>query len=137
MRVGADVCRAGGFEHFSGGVAHVLDHGALVFSVGHVDFQDRNAVHVFHLRIDLHKVIPAREDFAEARYVERGARFQKGSFVRGAEAGSLPVEIEAGLTFVAEAAKKFFVRRVTLQIAKTRDVNTYWLYWSAQPVFSS
>ena len=74
--VGADVSCSGGFEHFAGGVAHVLDHGAFVFAVGHVDFEDGNSVDVFDGGVELNEILPAREDFAEAGDFEvlRGSR---------------------------------------------------------------
>src|ERR1700704_2675303 len=61
MRVGADVFCAGGFQHFTGGIAHVLDHGAFVFAVGHMNFEDRDSVKVFHMGVELDEIVPTRK----------------------------------------------------------------------------
>ena len=66
MSVCADVLGAGGFEHLTGGIAHVLDHGAFVFAVGHVNFEDGDPIDVFHTRVEFDEIVKAREDFAEA-----------------------------------------------------------------------
>src|SRR2546430_8090728 len=49
----SNVFCAGGFQHFAGGVAHVLDHGTFVFTVGHVNSQDGNSVGVFDVGVEL------------------------------------------------------------------------------------
>ncbi len=132
MSVGANIFCASGFQHFSGGGAHVLDHGALVFAVGHMDFENGNSVNIFQIGIKLHEIIPAGENFAEAGDFDAGARLEKGFFVSFAEARGVPVELGAGLAFVAEAPEKFFVGRGVLQVAETRDVDAEWLYGAAE-----
>jgi len=92
MGVGANIFCPSGFEHFSGGVAHVLDHGAFVFAVGHVDFEDGNSVNILDAGVEFDEIVPAREDFAEAGDIDAGAGLEKGLFVGFAEAGRLPVE---------------------------------------------
>src|SRR4029077_11830090 len=115
MGVSANVLRAGSFEHFSGGVAHVLNHGALVFAVRHVDLKDRNSKDIFDVGIELDKIVPARKDFAETRNLDAGARFENSFFVGFAEAGRCPVESDGGFPFVAKAAEEFFVWRSVRQ----------------------
>jgi len=111
MGVGTNIFCASGFEHFSGGVAHVLDHGALVFAVRHVNFEHGNSVDVFHRGIEFDEIIPAREDFAETGNVNAGTRFEKSFFISFTETGSVPVEFHGGFAFVAETTKEFLVRR--------------------------
>src|SRR5260370_15744918 len=53
--VGTNIFCASGFQHFSGGVAHVLDHGALVFAVRHVNFE-RSEEHTSELQSHLNLV---------------------------------------------------------------------------------
>src|SRR5882724_8297438 len=123
MGVGANILCAGGFEHFTGGVAHVLDHGAFVFAVGHVNFEDRNPVDVSDIGVELDEIVPARKDFAEAGDIDAGARFAKSFLVSFTEAGGTPVEFRRGLALVTKAAEKLFVGRLVAQIAEARDVN--------------
>ena len=129
--MGANVFCAGGFEHFSGGVAHVLDHGAFIFAIGHVDFEDGDSVDVFHVGIELYKIVPAREDFAKAGDFHAGARLEESFLVGFAETRGAPIELGGRFAFVAEAAEEFLVRRSILQVAETCDVNPEWLMCSA------
>ncbi len=123
MGVRANIFSPGSFQHFSGGIAHVLDHGALVFAVGHVNFQDGDPVDVFYVGIELNEIVPAGEDFAEAGNVNAVAGLEKGFFVSFAEARCVPIEFGGGFAFVAEAAEKFFVGRGIWQVAEARNVN--------------
>src|SRR2546426_8819996 len=63
--MGTNILCPGGFEHFSRGIVHVLNHGSFVLAVRHVNLQDWNAVNIFNIRIDLDKVVPARQDRSE------------------------------------------------------------------------
>ena len=135
MGVGANIFCAGGFQHFSGGVAHVLDHGAFVFAVGHVDFEDRNAVNIFDAGVELDEIVPARENLAEAGDADAGAGLEKSLFVGFAEAGRLPVEFRRRLALVAKAAEEFLVGRSVLQVAETRDIDAEWLNGPAERRF--
>lgn len=121
--VGADIFCAGSFEHFSGSVAHVFDHGAFIFVIGHVNFEDGDAEDVFFLGIDLDEIVEAREDFAEAGDLESFARLQDGLFETVAEARGREIEIGGGFAFVAVATEEFFVGRIVFEIAEAGDVN--------------
>ncbi len=125
MRVGVDVFGAGRFEHFSGGIADVLDHGGFVFAVGHVDFHDGNAVDVFDGRIELNEILPARQNFTEAGDADSHLRFSQRFFVDIAETGRAPIEIDAGFAFIAVAAQETLRCRLAGQIAEASDVDAY------------
>src|SRR5882672_9698054 len=132
MRVGADVFCAGGFQHFASGVAHVLDHGAFVFAVGHMNLEDRDSVDVFHMGVEFDEIVPARKDFAKAGDIDARAGFAKSCLVSFAEAGGAPVKFRRGFTLVTKAAEKLLVGRLVAQIAEARDVNAEWLYGCAE-----
>lgn len=100
MRVSANVLCAGGFEHFAGRIAHVLDHGALVFAVGHVNFQDRDSVDVLHVRIEFYEIVPARKDLTKAGDFDGRAWLEKSFLVGLTKTASVPVEVGARFTFV-------------------------------------
>src|SRR6266436_6507257 len=132
MGVGANVLCASGFEHFAGGVPHVLDHGAFVFAVGHVDFEDGDSVDVLDVRIELDEIVPARENFSKAGYVNACARLKQGFLVGCAKAWRTPIEFRGGFAFVAETTEEFLVRRRVRQIAKARNVDAERFFGTTQ-----
>src|SRR6266700_7120498 len=119
MSVGANVFCAGGFEHFPGGISHILNQSPLVFTVGHMDLENRNPVDVFDVGVQLDEIVPARQDFAKARDSDSRARFEQSFLVSFAEAGRAPIEPHGGFAFVAVAPDEFLVRRSVRQIAET------------------
>src|SRR6266513_2892103 len=110
MRVSANVLCPGSFEHFAGRIAHILDHGALVFAVRHVNFQDRDSVDVFHLRIELDEIFPARQDFAKTRDFDGRARLEHSFLVGLTETRSAQMEAGVRPAFITVTAEKFLVR---------------------------
>ncbi len=127
MRVSANVLRAGGLQHFASGIAHVPNHGAFVFTVGHVDSQDGNSVDIFHMGIEFDEIIPARQDFAETSDGNRSARNENSFLISNAESGSVPIEIRGGLPFIAVAAEESLVLRRVGDVAEARDVHAHGL----------
>src|SRR6266851_4830396 len=132
MCVGANILGARGFQHFASRISHILYHRSLVVAVLHMNFQYRNSVNVFYIRINLHAVLPARQHFSKSVYAESRTRFAQRLFVCLAESRRAPIKVNVRFALISESAQEIFGWRLPFQIPKPRNVNSYWLNRPAQ-----
>ena len=81
----ADVLGAGGLEHLSGRLGHVLGHLHLVVAEAVVEPQHRDAPRVLRDRVELDLILAPRQDLAERGEVDRRRMICRAPFCLNAE----------------------------------------------------